>query len=430
MTQIKKAKDGIISGEVQTAAEDEKVDAKWLCREIACGHVVIPKNSRRGFHPIAIGNKLRTKINANIGTSPSHFDLKEELKKLKVSVAYGSDSVMDLSTGGDLSKIRRAIIKQSPVMVGTVPIYQVASDLLLKDKDILGMTAGSLFESIEKQCEEGVDFITVHCGVTRKSLETLNKNPRLLGVVSRGGSLLMKWMQKNRVENPLYEHYDRLLDIAKKYDVTLSLGDGLRPGCLADASDPAQFEELITLGELAKEALRRDVQSMIEGPGHIPLNEIEANVRLEKSVCHGAPFYVLGPLTTDIAPGYDHITSAIGGALAAWHGADFLCYVTPSEHLCLPSLDDVREGVIAARIAALSADIANKIPGAREADDRISRFRSELDWEGIYKTAVDPILARKRRKDSEDFSEDVCSMCGKLCAIKTGKAEDEKAVKS
>lgn len=430
MTQLKKAKDGIISGEVQTVAEDEKVDAKWLCREIVCGRVVIPKNSRRGFHPVAIGNGLRTKINANIGTSPSHFDLKEELGKLKVSVAYGSDSVMDLSTGGDLPKIRRAIIKQSPVMVGTVPIYQVASDLLRRDKNILEMTADSLFEAIEKQCEEGVDFITVHCGVTRKSLEALKKNPRLLGVVSRGGSLLMKWMQKNRAENPLYEHYDRLIDIVKKYDVTLSLGDGLRPGCLADASDPAQFEELITLGELGKEALRRDVQSMIEGPGHIPLDEIEANVRLEKSVCHGAPFYVLGPITTDIAPGYDHITSAIGGALAAWHGADFLCYVTPSEHLCLPSLDDVREGVIAARIAARSADIANKIPGAREADDRISRFRSELDWEGIYKTAIDPILARKRRKNSEDFSEDVCSMCGELCAIKTGKAEDEKAVKS
>ena len=423
MTQLKMAKDGIISEEMKIIANDENVDSEWLREEVRKGHLVIPKNINRDFHPKGIGNRLRTKINANIGTSPDHFDLKEEQEKLKVAVAYGSDSVMDLSTGGNLNKIRKAILYQSPVMVGTVPIYQVASELLNNNKDISEMTIDQLFESIERQCLEGVDYITVHCGVTQKAIQTLNKNPRLLGIVSRGGSLLMKWMRKHRSENPLYEYYDRLLDISRKYDVTLSLGDGLRPGCLADASDSAQFEELITLGELAKRALENDVQTMIEGPGHIPLNEIEANVRLEKSICNGAPFYVLGPITTDIAPGYDHITSSIGGALAAYFGADFLCYVTPSEHLCLPNIDDVKEGVIAARIAARSADIANGIPYVVDDDNNISKCRSNLDWEGIYKVAMDPILAKKRRKASEDFSEDVCTMCGKLCAIKTTKKD-------
>lgn len=421
MTQLKMAKDGIISKEIKVVAKDEKVDENWLCKEIANGHIVIPKNIGRDFHPVGIGNKLRTKINANIGTSPDHFDLNEEFEKLKISVAYGSDSVMDLSTGGNLTKIRTSILRQSPVMVGTVPIYQVASELMKKGKNFSQMNANHLFESIEKQCDEGVDYITVHCGVTQKSVQTLEKNPRLLGVVSRGGSLLLNWMRKNRAENPLYEYYDRLLDIARKYDVTLSLGDGLRPGCLADASDSAQFQELITLGELQKIALENDVQSMIEGPGHIPLNEIEANVRMEKSICNGAPFYVLGPITTDIAPGYDHITSAIGGSIAAYYGADFLCYVTPSEHLCLPNLNDVKKGVIAAKIAARSADIANGIAGIQKEDDQISICRSKLDWNGIYKIAMDPILAKKRRKESEDFSEDVCTMCGKLCAIKISR---------
>lgn len=424
MTLIKNAKDGIITNKMNIVAEDEKTDPEFIRKEIAKGHIVIPQNTKRNFHPVAIGNKLRTKINANIGTSPDHFDLDEELEKLKVAVAYGSDSVMDLSTGGNLSEIRKAILHQAPVMVGTVPIYQIAAEFMKKDKDITDMTPDELFESIEKQCEEGIDYITVHCGVTQKILHTLRKNPRLLGVVSRGGSLAIQWMRKNKAENPLYEDYDRLLQIAKKFDVTLSLGDGIRPGCLADASDAGQFEELITLGELAKKALENDVQVMIEGPGHIPLNEIEANVRLEKSICNGAPFYVLGPLTTDIAPGYDHITGAIGGALAAYYGADFLCYITPSEHLCLPTIDDVKDGVIASRIAAHSADIACGIPGARDQDDLISQYRATLNWEGIYQTALDPILAKKRRRESEDFSEDVCTMCGKLCAIKTAKKND------
>ncbi|OPX26098.1 MAG: phosphomethylpyrimidine synthase [Candidatus Cloacimonas sp. 4484_140] len=421
MTLLEQAKKGIITKDMRIVAKDENREVKWLKDEIAAGHIVIPKNIGRKFQPIGIGNKLRTKINANIGTSPDHFDIKEELEKLKVSVAYGSDSVMDLSTGGDLSKIRKVILHQSPVMVGTVPIYQVAAELLEKDHDIAEMSVDQLFNSIEKQCDEGVDYITVHCGITEKAVDAMKKQPRLLGVVSRGGSLLIKWMKIHKKENPLYEYYDRLLDIAYKYDVTLSLGDGLRPGCLADASDAGQFQELITLGELQQRALKANVQAMIEGPGHIPFHQIEANVRLQKSLCHGAPFYVLGPITTDIAPGYDHITSAIGGTLAAYYGADFLCYVTPSEHLCLPTKDDVRVGVIAAKIAAHSADIANGIPGSMDRDNRISKFRSELNWEGQYETSIDPLLAKKRRKASEDFSEDVCTMCGKLCAIKTSK---------
>jgi len=424
MTQLQMAKDGIISEEMKTVAKDEQVDVEWLREEIVQGRITIPKNINHDFHPMGIGNKLRTKINANIGTSPDHHDLEEELEKLKIAVAYGSDSVMDLSTGGNLAAIRKAILKQSPVMVGTVPIYQVAAELLAKGKKIADMSVDELFDSIEKQSEEGVDYITVHCGVTQKVIDTLKKNPRLLGMVSRGGTLLMKWMRINKAENPLYEYFDRLLFIAEKYDVTLSLGDGLRPGCLADASDAAQFEELIVLGELQKRAVKHNVQVIIEGPGHVPLNEVESNMRLQKSICNDAPFYVLGPITTDIAPGYDHITSAIGGALAAYSGADFLCYVTPSEHLCLPNEDDVREGVVAAKIAARSADIALGIPGVKELDNKMAEYRRDLNWEGQYKIALDPILARKRRKSSEDFSEDVCTMCGKLCAIKQSRDDE------
>jgi len=422
MTLLERTKNREITKAIQIVAEQEKCSPEWLRKKVASGHVVIPQNINRSFEPMGIGDKLKVKINANIGTSPDHHDLKEELEKLKVAVAYGADSVMDLSTGGDLSAIRKAILKQSPVMVGTVPIYQVAAELLDKEKDITQMTVDHLFDSIEKQCEEGVDYITVHCGVTQKAIDALRTQPRLLGVVSRGGSLLMKWMRIHKKENPLYEYYDRLLDIAYKYDVTLSLGDGLRPGCLADATDAGQIQELITLGELQQRAHKKNVQSMIEGPGHVPLNQIEANMRIQKTLCHGAPFYVLGPITTDIAPGYDHITSAIGGTLAAYYGANFLCYVTPSEHLCLPNIDDVREGVVAAKIAAHSADIALGVPGSMEQDNKISECRSTLNWDELYETALDPILAKKRRNESEDFSEDVCTMCGKLCAIKTLKS--------
>ena len=422
MSLLEKAKNGEITEAIRIVAEQEQCDPEWLRGKIARGHVVIPQNVNHAFEPMGIGQNLRVKINANIGTSPDHFDLAEELEKLKVAVAYGADSVMDLSTGGDLPAIRKAIIAQSPVMVGTVPIYQVAAELLDEDKDIAQMTVDHLFESIEKQCAEGVDYITVHCGITEKAVDAMKKSPRLLGVVSRGGSLLIKWMKIHKQENPLYRYYDKLLEIAYKYDVTLSLGDGLRPGCLADASDAGQIQELITLGELQQRSLQKNVQAMIEGPGHVPLNQIEANMRMQKSLCHGAPFYVLGPITTDIAPGHDHITSAIGGTLAAYYGANFLCYVTPSEHLCLPTIDDVREGVIAAKIAAHSADIALGLPGSMDRDNKISTYRAQFDWEGQYETSLDPLLAKRRRRESEDFSEDVCTMCGKLCAIKTLKS--------
>ncbi len=418
MTNLEYAKKSIITEDIRQAAEYDNVSPKWLCEEMAQGHIVIPKNKKRKFSPIAIGKGLTKKINANIGTSMDHCDLDEEIEKLRTAVAYGTDSVMDLSTGGDLDKIRRTILEQSPIMVGAVPIYWLSAKLAIENKPTTKFTVDELFDSIEYQCEQGVDYITVHCGVTQKISEMLKTSNRCIEIVSRGGSILLKWMRRHHKENPLYEYYDRLLDIAYKYDVTLSLGDGLRPGAICDATDDVQIEELIILGKLGKRALEKNVQVMIEGPGHIPLNEIEANVRLEKSLCQGMPFYVLGPLTTDIAPGYDHITGAIGGALSAYFGADFLCYVTPAEHLSLPTVEDVRQGVISAKIAAHTADIALGIKGSMERDNFISRARSKLDWDTIYKNCLDPILAKQRRMNSEDFDMDVCTMCGRLCAIK------------
>ncbi|RLC47910.1 MAG: phosphomethylpyrimidine synthase [Candidatus Cloacimonadota bacterium] len=418
MTNLEYAKQGIITEDIQQAAKYDNVSPEWLCKEMAQGHIVIPKNKKRTFSAIGIGKGLTKKINANIGTSMDHYDIEEELEKLKTAVAYGTDSVMDLSTGGDLDKIRKAILKQCPVMLGTVPIYSLSAKLAMENKPIPGFSVDELFDSIEYQCEQGIDYITVHCGVTQKISEMLKNSNRCIKIVSRGGSILLKWMRRHHKENPLYEYFDRLLNIAYKYDVTLSLGDGLRPGAICDATDDVQIEELITLGKLGKRALERNVQVMIEGPGHIPLNEIEANVRLEKSLCQGMPFYVLGPLTTDIAPGYDHITGAIGGALSAYFGADFLCYVTPAEHLSLPTVEDVRQGVIASKIAAHSADIALGIKASMERDNIISKARNKLDWDTIYKTCLDPILAKQKRMNSEDFDTDVCTMCGKLCAIK------------
>lgn len=423
MTQLSQARDGVITPEMRRIAAEEKIDAEILRRKVAEGRVVIPKNISRDFMVRGIGEGLRTKINANIGTSPEHADIDEEIAKLQVAVASGADSVMDLSTGGNLDAIRKAILEKSCVMVGTVPIYGAAARLLQRDKQIIQMTADGLFDEIEIQCEQGIDYITVHCGITRRSLEILERTPRVAGIVSRGGSILALWMKHHHRENPLYEQFDRLLEIAYKYDVTLSLGDGLRPGAIADAGDRAQFEELVTLGDLARRARARGVQVMIEGPGHVPVSQIKANVQLEKSICDGAPFYVLGPLTTDIAPGYDHITSAIGGAVAAAEGADFLCYVTPAEHLRLPTLSEVREGVFAARIAAHSGDIAKGVAGAVEWDLLMSRYRRELDWEGMYRVALDSELARSKRRNSEAYDQVVCTMCGKLCSINLGKTE-------
>ena len=421
-TQLETARQGIVSEEMAACAKRENVEAETLRKGVEDGTIVVVRNNRHtSIAALAIGKGLRTKINTNIGTSKDRADLALELEKVRVSVAAGTDTIMDLSTGGDLGAIRRAVIGASTVAVGTVPIYQAAVAAVRAGKAIVEMTADDLFRAIEENGEDGVDFVTVHCGVTRRSVECIEKQGRLLGIVSRGGSILAHWMDFNNRENPLYEQYDRLLEIAKKYDMVLSLGDGLRPGCLADATDRGQVQELILLGELTRRAREQGVQVMIEGPGHVPIQQIQANMLLEKSLCNGAPFYVLGPLPTDIAPGYDHITAAIGGAIAGWAGADYLCYVTPSEHLRLPTLDDVREGVIASKIAAHIADIAKGIPGAIERDHRMARARKELDWEGQIEASLDPVRSRAWLEKSASAKEEGCTMCGDLCAVKMGR---------
>jgi len=422
MTQKIQAQKGIITKEMKIVARDEEVSLKWLQEKIVSGRIVIPVNrNHRGVKPVGIGEGLRIKVNTNLGTSSDHVDLEEELKKLEVSIQAGTDTVMDLSTGGDIDAIRKEIIRHSPIPVGTVPIYEAAIKAAKKRKALAKMRVEDLFEIIERQADEGVDFITVHCGVTRNAVERLKKAHRLLGVVSRGGSFLIEWMIYNGRENPLYEHYDRLLEISKKYDVTLSLGDGLRPGCLADATDRPQVEETIILGELTERAWAKGVQVMVEGPGHVPLDQIEANVLLEKRLCKGAPFYVLGPLVTDVSPGYDHITCAIGGAIAGKAGADFLCYVTPSEHLKLPSVEDVREGVIATRIAGHAADIARGSKKAFQRDIEMSKARKAFDWEKQIELSLDPEKARRYHEEGKSGEKDVCTMCGEFCAIKRVK---------
>lgn len=371
---------------------------------------------------VGIGKNLRTKINANIGTSRDNVDLEYELKKLKIALAMGADAIMDLSTGGPVDEIRQVILDNCPVPLGTVPIYQTAVETVEKKKKaIVKMEVRDIFQTIERQAETGVDFMTVHCGVSRESAARLRQAERILGVVSRGGSFMLEWMEYNQKENPLFENFDELLDIARQYDVTLSLGDGMRPGCIADATDLSQIQELIILGELTQRAWAKGVQVMIEGPGHMPLDQIQANVLLQKKLCFGAPFYVLGPLVTDIAPGYDHITSAIGGAIAASAGADFLCYVTPAEHLKLPSLEDVKEGVVASRIAAHAGDIVKNIPGAREADAEMARKRCKLDWQAQINLSIDPEKARRYREESGAADSPYCTMCGEYCAIRVYK---------
>lgn len=417
MTQLELAREGKISPEMEQAAAAENISAERLRQLVASGRAVIPKNRKRQFDQIlAIGEGLRTKVNANIGTSGPCCGVQQEVEKLEVAVTAGTDSVMDLSTGADYVEVRRAILERSPVMLGAVPIYAVATRLRLGKKPLAKMDADHLFRSIEDQCAEGIDYITVHCGVTREVVRRLEHFQRLMPMVSRGGSILMHWMEKNDRENPLYEDFDVLLDIAYTYDVTLSLGDGFRPGTVVDGTDGPQVQELIVIGELARRARERGVQVIIEGPGHVPLNQVVANVIIEKQICDGAPFYLLGPLTTDIAPGYDHITGAIGGAIAAAAGADFLCYVTPAEHLCIPNASDVRAGVIASRIAAHSADIAKRVPGALERDRQMSIYRQNLDWQGMMSQALDPDWARQRVSLSSD--KETCTMCGELCAVK------------
>jgi phosphomethylpyrimidine synthase len=422
MTQRIKARKGIVTKEMETIAIEEGVSPEWLKDKVASGRAIIPVNPKhKGVKPVGIGEGLRIKVNTNLGTSSDHIDLEDELKKLEVSIQTGTDTVMDLSTGGDIDAIRKEIISHSSIPVGTVPIYEAAIEAVRKRKALAKMRVGDLFEVIERQAEEGVDFMTVHCGVTRSSVERLRRDPRVLGVVSRGGSFLVEWMIYNKQENPLFEHYDRLLKIAKRYDVTLSLGDGLRPGCLADATDRPQVEETIILGELTERTWAEGVQVMIEGPGHVPLDQIEANVLLEKRLCKGAPFYVLGPLVTDISPGYDHITCAIGGAIAGRAGADFLCYVTPSEHLKLPSVEDVREGVIATRIAAHAADIARGNQKALQKDLDMAKARKNFDWEKQIELSIDPEKARRYHDEGKSKEDDVCTMCGEFCAIKRVK---------
>jgi len=418
MGLIAEVKKGNIPEVVSRVADNECLPKEHIIHGLINGTIVVPANNQRPIDlPCGIGSGLRVKINANLGTSRQEIDYERELRKLEVAIKAGADTVMDLSTGGDIRSMREKILRESTVPVGTVPIYEAAVLAGEREGKIVSMTGDDMLAAIKHQAEQGVDYMTVHSGINLRTLETLKKSPRLLGVVSRGGSFLLEWMVVNQKENPLYERFDELLEIARQYEITLSLGDGMRPGCLADATDRPQIQELLFLGELAARCREAEVQVMIEGPGHIPLNEIAENIRLEKSLCGGAPFYVLGPLVTDVAPGYDHITCAIGGALAAYNGADFLCYVTPSEHLGLPSVDDVRDGVIATRIAAHAADVARGLPGARDWDDRMSRYRKDRDWKGQLETALDPEKAKSYLGEVND-KEDYCSMCSEYCAIK------------
>ncbi|MRR15400.1 MAG: phosphomethylpyrimidine synthase ThiC [Deltaproteobacteria bacterium] len=422
MTQLEKARQGVISDEMKICAAEEGLEAEMIRQGMVDGTIVICRNiNHTAIKPLAIGAGLRTKVNANIGTSKDNNDPDAELAKLKIATDAGADAVMDLSTGGDLARIRKAVMEQATVAIGTVPIYQAAVKILAEKKAIADMTSDDMFAVIEENGRDGVDFITVHCGVNRQSVAALEAQGRVLGIVSRGGSMTANWMRCNNRENPLFEEYDRLLEIAHRYDMVLSLGDGLRPGATSDATDRGQLQELIILGELAARARAAGVQVMIEGPGHVPITEVEANIKLQKKVCQGAPFYVLGPLPTDIAPGYDHITSAIGGAIAGAAGADFLCYVTPAEHLRLPTLADVRDGVIAARIAAHIADIAKGVKGARERDRKMSECRKAFDWQGQVDLSIDPERTVALLEKSKSADDEGCTMCGEFCAIKLGK---------
>jgi phosphomethylpyrimidine synthase len=418
-TRIELAKKGIITDEVKQVAHAESVEPEQLSKDIAEGLTVISRNTNHDIKPLGIGRGLKTKVNANIGTSKDRVLLDEEMEKLDVLIRYGADAVMDLSTGGPIKDIRRLLIRKSTVSVGTVPIYEAIAKAAENKGSISRMSIDDLFETIEGHAEEGVDFVTVHCGLTRKTIETLREDGRVLDIVSRGGAFLVEWMIYNDRENPLYEYFDRLLEIAKKYDLALSLGDGARPGCLADATDRTQINELLALGELRDKAVEAGVQVIIEGPGHVPLNQVELNIKMQKEICKGAPFYVLGPLVTDIAMGYDHIAAAIGGAIAGAAGADFLCYVTPSEHIRLPNVDDVKEGVIASKIAAHAADIAKGVKGAIDVDIAMSKKRKALDWNGQIAMSLDPDKVRKWRSEVPPNESQVCSMCGEFCAIKT-----------
>lgn len=415
---MEQARRGEITELMRRIAEDEGVSPEFVCRGLASGRICAPHNPIHDAKPAAIGEGLSVKINVNLGTSRDIVDLDAEIEKLKVAMKYGADAVMDLSTGGDIDAIRARLLSECPVMMGSVPIYQTGLTAARKNA-VVEMTEDDIFNGIEKHAKDGMDFMTVHCGITRESIGWLKKRGRIMDVVSRGGSFLTAWILHNEEENPLYKNYDYLLEMARKYEFTLSLGDGFRPGCISDATDQAQISELMTLGHLVRRARDAGVQTMVEGPGHVPLDQVELNMKLEKSLCEGAPFYVLGPLVTDIAPGYDHIVGAIGGAVAARAGADFLCYLTPAEHLSLPDVDDVREGVIASKIAAHVGDLCRGI--GRERDDAMARARKALDWEGMYKVCIDEDKARRYRSRGCTEESEGCSMCGDVCAVKIVK---------
>lgn len=416
-TQMDAAKKGIITEEMKAVAEYENRDVEDIRRWVAEGKVAIPANkNHKCIKPTGIGSMLKTKINVNLGVSKDVSDLDEELKKVQYAVDLGGDAIMDLSTHGDTKIFRRKLTSECPAMIGTVPIYD---SVIYHQKDLGQLTAQDFLDVIRAHGEDGVDFVTLHCGLTKRTVEQLKRFGRTTNIVSRGGSLVFAWMSMTGNENPFFEYYDEILDICREYDMTISLGDGARPGCLADAGDILQIEELVRLGELTLRAWEKDVQVMVEGPGHVPLDQVKANMEIQQSLCHGAPFYVLGPIVTDIAPGYDHITAAIGGAVAAMSGAAFLCYVTPAEHLALPNADDVKQGIMASKIAAHAADIAKGIPGARDADDRMGKARRELDWDAMFKEAMDPEHAKAVRDDRSPEVEETCSMCGKFCAVRS-----------
>ena len=415
-TQMDAARKGILTKELLAVAKKEQMETEKLVKLVAAGQVVIPANKcHTCLDPNGIGSALRTKINVNLGTSRDLNDLDMELQKVNDAVAMGAESIMDLSSFGDTQKFRRKLTAECPAIIGTVPIYDA---VVYYHKPLREITSEEWLQIAEMHAKDGVDFLTIHVGINKNTAERFKKMKRLTNIVSRGGSIIFAWMEMTGQENPFYKHFDRLLDICQEYDVTLSLGDACRPGCLEDATDVSQLEELLTLGELTRRAWEKNVQVMIEGPGHMPLDQIAANMKIQQSVCKGAPFYVLGPLVTDVAPGYDHITAAIGGAIAASAGASFLCYVTPAEHLRLPNRDDVKEGIIASRIAAHAADIAKGIPGAKEWDRKMAHARARLDWEEQFSLAIDPEKARRYRAESKPEKEDTCSMCGNFCAVK------------
>ena len=418
-TQMEAARMGIVTPELEAVAKKENRSVEELLPLMASGKMVIPANvNHKSLDPNGVGSMLKTKINVNIGISRDCKDYDIEMKKVMRAVDLGAEAIMDLSSHGNTQPFRQKLCAECPAMIGTVPIYD---SVIHYQRDLGTLTAQDFIDVVRLHAQDGVDFVTLHCGITRKTIDQIKNGGRKMNIVSRGGSLVFAWMSMTGNENPFYEYYDEIVEICREYDVTISLGDACRPGCLADATDGCQIEELIMLGELTERAWKRDVQVMVEGPGHVPMDQIAANMKIQETICKGAPFYVLGPLVTDIAPGYDHITAAIGGAIAAWNGAAFLCYVTPAEHLALPNVDDVHQGIIASKIAAHAADIAKGIPGARDQDDRMADARKELDWDAQWLEALDPEVAkeiRKSRMPEEDHA-DTCSMCGKFCAVRS-----------